>query len=321
MVSFKERWNHFWFQPASPDNLGLCRMIFFGVTLLYSLLTSAEGHLWHGDYSAWAQVSKAFWNPTWLYRHFHIPVFSAALIGVLQLVWKVALGFSCIGLYTRLSTAVSFALGLYLLGLAQNFGEVHPQDAVLVFVFLIMAFSRCGDSWSIDHLRRKAPRDSDGFKETAALDGEYTWPVRMIWVLISLIFFASGLAKMRYSGLVWITSDNMALSLIWHQYHNSGADPLTSWGFNLGRSAWLPQLLAAGTVILELGYPIALFSRAARWFFVPGSVLMLLGIVMVLGPRFYPTMFCQLFWIPWDKVAARFRARHGNAKRHRVVFD
>src|SRR5262249_55737395 len=150
-----------------------------------------------------------------------------------------------------------FVLGIYLFGLPNNFGRTHHLDTVLVFSFLILAFSRCGDAWSIDRLIRTARRGNDSLIDRRTLSGEYTWPVRMIWVMMSLVFLAAGLSKLRHSGLEWITGDTMAIFLIQANYHSTDADPLTTWGLNLAQSSLLPHLLAAAGVILETGYPIA----------------------------------------------------------------
>ena len=323
MTSFGERWNDFWFNPASPDNLGLCRVILFGTMFVFYLLTPllVPSWGWHEDFSAWGQVSNVFWMPIWLFERFHIPQFSTVVLAVLQAIWRLALALSCIGLFTRCSTAISFILGLYLFGLPNNFGRTHHLDTILVFAFLVMALSRCGDAWSVDHLIRTARHGTDSLVQRRTLSGEYTWPVRTIWLVMSLIFFAAGFSKIRHSGLAWITSDTMAIFLIQNNYHNTDAEPLTSWGLNLAQSTWLPHLLAAAAVTLEVGYPIALFSRKARWFIVPGGVLMQFGIAVLLGPNFYQLMLCHLLWVPWDWVAVQLRKHRSNKEKYVLLFD
>ena len=65
------------------------------------------------------------------------------------------------GIATRASTAVSFVFGIYLMGLPNSFGRTHHLDQLLIWAFLVMAFSRCGDAWSVDALIRKARAQSD----------------------------------------------------------------------------------------------------------------------------------------------------------------
>ncbi len=153
LIQYKH-WRQFWFEPATPYNLGFCRALFYGALFLFYMQM---------DFSAWAEVDTIFWKPIWLFSHFHIPVISENLIVIIQFVWKAALGLSCIGLLTRLSTFTSFVLGIYLLGLPHNFGKTNHSDAILVFIFGIMAVSHCGDDLSVDRWLtrlRKSTRQS-----------------------------------------------------------------------------------------------------------------------------------------------------------------
>ena len=297
-----DRWTRFWFAPASPSNLGLCRMLFFGGMLLFYLPT---------DFSAWGDVSPVFWQPIWLFARFHLPMLPKGALTVMQMAWHVALAFSCIGLFTRTMTAVSFALGIYILGLPNNFGTEYHYDTLVVMAFAIMAISRSGDAWSLDRLRlRRAEREQP--TETAA-SGEYTWPIRAIQLVMALIFFAAGIAKIRHSGLAWVVSNTMSIMLVQQQYHIANADPLTTVGLTLALHPWLCSLLAAGSMTLETIYPLALFSARARAFIVPSVFLMQVGIRVLMGPTFNQYLICNLFWVPWDRVAL--------AIRHRLTFS
>src|ERR671910_162451 len=212
---------YFWFEPVEPLNLGLCRILFFGALFLLYL---------DYDVTRWTEGSDSLWQPVWIFQILHLPVLSSSLLVVLQSVWKMSLALSCIGLFTRISTASSFILGIYLLGLPMNFGKVGHAQSLVVFVFGIMALSRCGDSCSIDRLIWKARQRNDTSRQRPQVSGEYTWPVRAVWVMFALFFFAAGVSKLRHSGLEWIFSDNMAIMLIYHHYSFSNGDPFAAWG-------------------------------------------------------------------------------------------
>jgi hypothetical protein len=122
---------------------------------------------------------------------------------------------------------------------------------------------------------------------------------------MSIIFFGAGISKLRHSGIEWVTSDNMAILLIEFNYRTS---PLTSWGLYVAQHSWLCHLLAASTIVLEVGYPLALFSRRARWVVVSGMALIQIGIILLMGPGFRRFLICYLFWIPWDRVGLTVRA-------------
>jgi hypothetical protein len=319
MTSLRRQWNHFWFEAASPDNLGLCRIVLFGTMFLYYTLMPSLFPSWGylEDFVPWGSVSRAFWNPVWLMAVLHLPAASTQVLGTMQIIWRAALLLSCIGLFTSISTAISFAFGLYFCGMEVSFGKIHHMDHVLIFSFLIMAFSRCGDAFSVDSWIRK-PRAA-AIQEPPAMSGEYTWPIRLIWVVIALIYFAAGVSKLRHSGFEWIDSDTMSHYLISHQYHISAADPLSSWGAALARRAMIPRLLAATSLILELAMPIALFSRRSRWVLVPGAAAMQFGIAVLMGPPFYQLILCQLLWVPWDRVLAQ--VAHRSEARHRYPVE
>ncbi len=293
----RERWIRFFFKPVGPRNLGLCRVLFFGSCFLFYLPQ---------DFSAWASVGDSFFDPIVLLEVLHLPVLSSDQLLVVQGVWKVSLALSCIGLLTRVSTMSSLILGVYLLGLGNNFGKIYENETLIVICFGIMALSRCGDAYSIDRLIRRWRQRSSFRVMHPRMSGDYTWPVRTVWMVFTLIFFASAVSKLRHSGLEWIFSDNLAISLILAGYHVSDAEPLVTWGLYIAQYAWLTRLLAAGSLVLELACPLALFSSRARWVIVPSILLLLIGFRVFLGPTFVPPyLIGSLFWVPWDRVSNR----------------
>ena len=290
-MTLGERWRAFWFTPECPANLGICRALFYGAILLLYLPV---------DFASWGAVSDVFWMPLFTFQILHLPVFPVAVLGALQVIWKVALACACLGLLTRFSTAIALVLGFYLLGLPHNMGKIHHFDALLIFVFGILLIARCGDAWSLDRLIRRDHR-------APVASGEYRWPVRMVWLVFALIFCAAGLAKLRNSGLAWVFSDNMSNLLIAQQYFGSSPEPLVDWGLAIAQHQWLARSLAALTLLLEVGYPLALFSARLRWLIVPGMLLAQIGIRVLLGPSFAPFIICNLFWVPWGRIVAAVR--------------
>ena len=170
----------------------------------------------------------------------------------------------------------------------------------------VLAFARIADAFSLPRLI--AGRRGRVLPPVAP-SGEYRWPVRAVWTVMALTFFAAGISKLRHGGIEWVTSDNMAILLNQHAYQVSVDDPLLA-DLSLGLSGYptLCSLMALATVVVEVGYPIALFSRRARWFFPPAMCGTLIGIRLLMGPTFPQFLLCHLFWIPWDRVLARFAA-------------
>jgi predicted DCC family thiol-disulfide oxidoreductase YuxK len=302
-------WNRFWFAPGPAWALGTCRLLFFGMLAFWQL---------PHDFAPWGSYSSVFWMPIWLFDTLGVPAFPPQAIGWIQMVWKASLILAAIGLFTRPAMTVAFVLGTYLMGLPHNFGQTQHFDTLVVFASGALALSRAGDACSIDALVRAARRRSP---DRPAESGEYTWPIRFVWVAMALIFCAAGLSKLRHSGLGWIFSDNLSLLLLRQQYHISDGDPLTSWGILVAHHQWMAHAMAAASITIETMFPLVLFSRRARAVLVPAGLLFLIGIRMLMGPTFEQFMMCYVFWVPWPRAAAAVRARVAGRPPYLVLYD
>jgi hypothetical protein len=288
-----EAWNRFWFEPGPAARLGLARAVFCLVAFFF--------YLPH-DFSQWASAAPAFWMPIWVFEKLHLPVLPAQALVFAQTTWKIALALSGIGLFTRASTFVAAVLGSYLLGLPHNFGATQHYDTLVVFALWILTFSRAGDARSLDAALRTGTHRPVG---RPAIDGEYTWPIRAMWVMTALMFFGAGTSKLRHSGLEWAFSDNLRLLLIRGYYHVSDGDPWTSWGLIIARHVWLSRAVAATALTLESCYILVLFSRRLRPIVGVAGILFFVGIRALMGPTFEAYLVCGLFLIPWHRVEAK----------------
>ena len=305
----RSAWRGFWFSPAAPTNLGVARCLFFlGLSAFYLL----------HDFSGWGDVSPVLFQPIWLFGRFGVPVFSEDVLRAVQMLWKVALFSAAIGFLTRPSLLVAAVLGTYLLGLGHNFGQTYHFDAILVLAFWILAFSRAGDAWSVDALRRAA-RFRD--ERTPGPSPEYAWPIQLILVAFSLVFCAAGVAKLRASGLDWMFSDHLAILLDRVQYHISDADPVLPWSSSIARIPGAATMMAISTIFFETLYPVSLFSHRLRPLFILGGIGLILGIRAMMGPTFENFLLINLFWVPWDRVGEWIRTRIPATHRITAFYD
>lgn len=283
LTELARRWNRFFFAPDIPENLGVCRILFYGGLLALT---------WGEDFAAWGRVADVFWMPEkcWPFARFELPRYSPAVLGWMSVGWRASLGLSCLGLLTRPAALASFALGFYLLGLPHCMGDLSHGDAAAVLILGVMAFARSGDALSLDRLIM-------GGRKPAS--GEYRWPVRAAWLTLSTVFFAAGYSKLVNGGWEWVFSENMAYILREHQFPPEHPEALVPWGMWIASRPWLSRALAAATVILEIGYPLAMFSRTARFVFVPGMLVAVAGFSVLMGPSFIPLILCHVFWIRW----------------------
>lgn len=282
-------WMNFWFERSSPNDLGISRAVFFGAMFLCFSTHS---------FKDWANVSRVFWKPHTFFRLFRIPLLGYTTLFALEVAWKILLFMACLGLATRFTVAGSFLIGLYLLGLPNCFMKIRHNDGLPVLIMGILAFSRCGDGFSLDQLLFSGQLPS----APSGGGGDYTWPVRMIWLIISLTLFATGYAKIKRSGLAWANSGNLSVTLRSMHYWSGPKDPLVNWGLWIAEQPVLCWLLGIFTLVLEFGFPLALFWPGVRWFFVGGGFLMLLSFRFLMGMSFLTFAICQFFWVPWERL-------------------
>jgi hypothetical protein len=295
-------WNRFWFRPGARDRLALCRILFFGGLLAFYLPYDASnvGHL-----------PRVFYLPVWILDVLHLPPPTFRVFVALQWLWRAALLLSFLGLFTRAATGVALLVGIYVIGVPNSFGKVGHGDAILIWGMLAMFASRPADAYSLDALiRRRRGRTPPG------LDTEYFWPIRFMWIVMAVIFSAAGIAKLRTSGLAWITGDSMSNTLMAQRYPGAKSFLFryfgyTGEGLNIGLWIAKHELLAKGmaamTIVIEIGMLLTPFSRRARYLIVPMMGLCQLGMGFVLGVLFPPFSLNYLFWIPWDRLLARVK--------------
>lgn len=288
----RNRWLFFWFEPRSGFDLAVCRIIFFLGLFVFYLPQ---------DNSPLGAAAEILLKRISYYHFLGLDLPSIGTLQALRIVWLASLLTSALGIATRFSTAVAFVLGVYLIGLPYNFGKTDHYDALFAIALCVMAVSRCGDRVSLD--ARIAAGRGKG-REQGLFSSEYTWPIRMVWVLLAAMYLAAGIAKLRNSGLGWITSEFLAQAMV-HSYHKG--DPATDWGLYLAQSPLLCRGFAMSTLVIELGFWVALFSKRARLLLLPAAYGMHVGIFLIMGPGFLNLVVCYLFWVPWEDLSRWLR--------------
>ena len=316
MSKLSRGWERFWFAPQSPIDLAVCRIVFFGLCL-YAFSQR--------EYVGFGSFPTSFHKPVWTFERLHLPILGDAVLGPLSILWKVSLAAACVGLLTRPATLVAAAGTFYFGGLPFNFGKIDHNVGAVVFVMGIFAISRCGDALSLDRLLRRRLGRGAALGPPAP-SGEYRWPIRLAWCLMSVIFFAAGATKLMTSGASWVFSDNFAILLAQRHYTNT---PIVDWGLQIAGMKWAAWTLAAGAILTELLFPLALFDRRARVLFPAAMFFMQIGIGVFMEVWFGPFMYTYVMWVPWAAIAHRMgaplgvraAATDGATGRDRVVTD
>lgn len=279
--------NQLW--SASARSLGITRSFVHGIFLLGTLATS---------FSALGQLPITILRPTGLMKllpwGFYDSLLTPTGMGIFKAMMLVSLFLSTLGLLTPLTTKTSLLLVLFYEGLVRSFGHFNHDEMVAVYFLVVLAFVPCGDDFSIDHwLRRKDP-EQPLFA--------YGFPIFLMQVILSWSYFSSALVKLRVAGLKYFSDDNLPVLAIIHSLDN-----LHDTSFRL--AFWLPQVrsvLPAVIVLVllwELLFPLAIFSRGARWFILGFGILFHLSTVPFMNLFFPFHLAMYLVFIDWDRVA------------------
>ena len=310
MARVLEWWRDFWLAPADPRPLALCRILFFasmfGLNATY-------------DFSGWPEIDPVFFHDAvfpFSQLPGEYPVPSAGVLVVLQLLWKISFVTACIGLFTRTSIWASFLLSFLLISMEDSHSmKLHHWNLVMVFIPGILCFARCADAWSVDRWLRTRRGESSEY----VLSGEYRWPMEMVPFFVAAFFFQAGFSKLRVDGMELLTSRNMQNVFLQHYVvfipggnFVAGPDaPLFPGYLNfwVGQSAFLSKLTLLGAIVLEVAFPLAVFSRWGRILIAPPGFLMVMTFSVFIGPPHYTFLATGLFWLPWDKLLPRLVPR------------
>jgi hypothetical protein len=266
------------------------------------------------DYQAVAGQPAALFEPVFYLKLLDRMPSDAVATG-LQICGVVAALIAAAGLALRTTLPTAVACSLVLNGMLNSSGRVIVGDAVptLCLLLLIASGGAAAQRWSLRRPLRRAVRALGGSPLGTSAAGppasagrRYGWPVRTAMIVVALAYFFAGFQKWRYSGLPWVTSDNLR----WILYASSdGQAHPNGFALFIADRPVLAHLFAASSLGLETCFPLLLFIPRLRWLFVPGAFAMHFGIRLALGLDYSAQWLTVLIvFVNWPTVVA---ALHG----------
>jgi hypothetical protein len=227
---------------------------------------------------------------------------SAETATALQVAGMAAALIAAAGLALRLSLPVAVGCSLFLNGMANDTGRVLVRDALLLLCMLLLVAcaDAAGEAWTIRGPLRRAFGGAGA--DPAARRGErYGWAIRSAMIVIALAYFFAGFQKWRYSGIAWVTSDNLR-SILYDQPHPNDI------ALFIADRPVLAHLFAAGSLLLETCFPLVLFVPRLRRLFVPGAVAMHIGIRLAMGLDYSAQwLTLVIVFVDWPALVDRLR--------------
>ena len=274
--------------PSSAFALGVVRSIVHGTFLISVLLTS---------FSALGTLPVTILRPTGAMKllpwSFYDQLQTPSGMVILKTAMVVSLLLSTAGLFTVISTKTSLLLVIFYQGLLRSFGHFNHDEMLAVYYLVVLAFTPCGDEFSVDGRMTKSRKGRPWFA--------YAYPILLMQLLMAWTYFSSALIKLRVAGLKYLSPDNLPTLAIYHSLDN-----LHDTQFRL--AFWLPQMrtclpFVVGLVLVwELLFPLAVFWRRLRWWILGIGIVFHVSTLFLMNIFFPHQLAMYLIFIDWDAV-------------------
>jgi len=274
-------WQSFWFEPQPMYALGLVRIAFGALVMVWTLwllpirddplgpdgITPEQPSVPH----TWGVF--AVWNSD-----------GAILVGIIALF--IAAVAMLVGWHSRIAAVIVFVLIL-------SFERRSPLvfnsgDALLRIEAVLLAISPCGAALSLDRRRRTGSFWSDQTRPR--------WPIRLLQIQLSIIYLAA--AQVKLAGQHWL--DGTAVSYVL-RIEDMKRIPLPHW---LVTNALAANAMTWTVIAVELAIGILVWSRRWRpWVLTAGIVMhLVIDATIQIGIFSYAMYILYLAWVPAETV-------------------
>jgi predicted DCC family thiol-disulfide oxidoreductase YuxK len=305
-VRLTQAWDRYWFSPASLQRLAVCRLFAFGL-LIVDLV-----YLGQWDWVFYREIDPFFWEPILflriLQRAFGFGPPPPGILGTIYIAVLILAAGAFVGYRTRVCGLVSSVLYVYLIAVVYSWvGKVHHTHGVFVLLLLALSLSPCGAALSVDTLLKSMQRAVDRmeFRRQEPETSPYArWPLRLIGIILCLVYFFCGYAKLRIGGLDWMNGETLAYWLLQDADAYSIQLPLI-----VAQYPDLLKPLSISVVVIELTFPVILFVPRLVWLYLPAGLGFHLGTFLLMNTHFIWWWFTYMVFIDWDAFGRWLKAR------------
>ena len=272
--------------PRGPFALGVVRSIVHGTFLISTLFTS---------FSALGSLPPTILRPTGVMKllpwSFYDQLQTPSGILILKTLMVLSLILSTIGFGTVISTKTSLVLVVFYQGLLRSFGHFNHDEMIAVYFMVVLAFTPCGDAFSIDSWIRKTTKERPAFA--------YAYPILLMQLLLAWVYFSSALIKLRVAGMKYLSADNLPALAIFHSLDNLH-DTSFKIAFMLPQVKQYLPFAVAFVLIWELLFPLAIFFQRIRWWILGIGVVFHIATLFVMNIFFPHQLAMYLIFVDWE---------------------
>jgi predicted DCC family thiol-disulfide oxidoreductase YuxK len=276
----------FWFSPMPAERLAILRLGSGGFSLWYLLSRYALiSSTVQSDSSNFEPVGLAFWLTE--------PLPYAVFMGIYWATIALNIAY-LLGWKFRFSGPFFAIASLFVFSYRYSWSMIYHDNIAVVLQVWVIAFAPAAAALSMDAYRKK---------ETATPHWHYGWPIRLLCAATLATYFLSGLAKV-YGDLAWAWVDGsamrsqVAVDALRKDVFGGEMNPFFEY---LYPNTSLFLLMGLGTMVLELGAPLAILNRRLGMIWAGFTWLLHIGIYFVMGITFRYQM-SGLIFLPFFDV-------------------
>jgi len=263
------------FAPAAPEGLATFRVLCGSFAVVYLLVRLRA-------FASLTTAAPSRFEPVGPLALLGSPPAGPLVIATLVTALIAGVAFT-VGAWFRISGPVFAVLLLALSTYRSSWGQLLYFENLMVLHVVIVGFARSADAIAFDARQPSRRRDP----------GAYGWPLRLAAFVTVLTYVLAGVAKLRLGGLAWLDGDTLRNHVA---YSAARLEVLGGWPSPLAgplmRQRWAFGPLAAATLAIELGAPLALFGGRWRLAWVAAAWVMHVAIAALMFVLFaYPLAF------------------------------
>lgn len=297
MIAAIERW---WHAPAPARRLAMLRVLVGAYAVSYLLVRFL--HI-----ISVTEMSVRQWKPVGPIALLSGPMPTALVVPLVVLTVLLGVAFTA-GWRFRITGPAFAAAFLWITSYRNSWSMVFHTDNLMVLHAIVLAASPAADALSLDARRRgDAPDDTP--------HAWYGWPIRLMCAVTVTTYFIAGWSKVHNAGWGWVTSDTLQVYVAYDNLRKVELGAGYSWlGTTLAQHGWLFPPMAAVSLAVELGAPLALLHprigklwATAAWGFHVG-VLVLMAIMFhypVTGFAYAPFFRVERLHDRWRRYRER----------------
>ncbi|MGB7946617.1 MAG: DCC1-like thiol-disulfide oxidoreductase family protein, partial [Candidatus Binatia bacterium] len=299
----------FFSATAAPINLAVFRIIVFSILFL-RVSGSFNRIIWYSQVPPEFRIAPV--GLKWILDFLPINETWATVACIMLLVFSLT---AMVGFFTRTSAWITVIAGVYALGIPELFGKVDHYHH-LVWFPAILAASRCGDVFSVDAVMGAWRRADHGLTEPPEASNAYALPLRFVWLLIGIMYFFPGFAKLWTSGFDWALSDNIKYLMYDKWDYPHGWMPF----FRIDQYPVLYRLGGIATIVFEMSFIFLIFFPSLRIFAVAGGFAFHTMTELFLRISFRDLLRCYVVFFDWNMIFRRIGTWLYREPRY-VIYD